>query len=422
MMEFIQIIITEIFRQPAILLGLIAMLGLILQKKSISDVIKGAVLTAVGVLILTWGTNIISGSISPIQNAMTSLTASDATEVASEQVDILADYGGAIGISMLVAFLINVLVARFTKIKHIFLTGHMLFWFPYIFVAVAVENHFSHTGVIIFATIASALYFVIVPAFLTPFVTAVTGDRSFTLGHPTGILAITAALIARYTGNKEKSTEDINLPKGLGFFREIAITGGTVILLVYLVVGLWAGKSALDPDTELSLFTYALTQGLEFGAGLTIMLSGVRMMIQQILPAFKGISDKLVPNAIPALDCPIIFNYRPNAVLIGFIVAMLTSTALILVVNTQFDLGFLLLPLVITSFFECGAAAVLAEGQGGLRGAIIGTIGASVLMVASLAVSIFVFENTIADWMLVFGGNDFSIFGWIADLVAGLFT
>lgn len=417
-MQLLELIISEIFRQPPILLGLIAMVGLLLQRKSFSEVVKGSALTAIGVLILTLGTDIIVRSIAPIQNAMTSLTAAEGASAVAEPIDILTDYGGAIGIAMMLAFLINVLVARFTRIKHIFLTGHMLFWFPYIFVAVAVENQFSTTGIVVFATIASAFYFIVMPALLTPFVTAVTGDRSFTLGHPTGFLSLTAAIIAKYVGNKEKSTEDLKIPKSLGFFREIAITGGVVVLLVYLVVGLWVGKSAMDPETTLSLGSYSLTKGLEFGAGLTIMLSGVRMMIQQILPAFKGISDRLVPNAIPALDAPIIFNYRPNAMMIGFIVAMFTSTALIVLVNSQFNLGFLLLPLVITSFFECGTAAVLAEGQGGLRGAVIGTAVAATMMVFLLAISIPVFSSTIGDWMLIFGGNDFSLFGWLADLFA----
>lgn len=78
---------------------------------------------------------------------------------------------------------------------------------------------------------------------------------------------------------------------------------------------------------------------------------------------------------------PILFNYRPNAVIIGFIVAMITSTILVVLANSFHLFGVLLVPLVITSFFECGGAAVIGEGQGGFRGAVVGTIAASFVMV-----------------------------------------
>ena len=145
------------------------------------------------------------------------------------------------------------------------------------------------------------------------------------------------------------------------------------------------------------------------------------MLIGQIVPAFKGISDKLIPNAIPALDCPVIFNYKPNAVIIGFIVAMITSTVMILICNSLNVFGVMLIPLVITSFFECGTAAVIGEGQGGLRGSIIGTICAAILMVALVGISAIVYSTTIQNWMLIFGGNDFSLFGPIARLIGGAF-
>jgi PTS system ascorbate-specific IIC component len=84
--------------------------------------------------------------------------------------------------------------------------------------------------------------------------------------------------------------------------------------------------------------------------------------------------------------------------------------------------GVFLIPLIITSFFECGTAAIIAEGQGGLRGAVIGTAVAAAAMVLVLGLSLSVFQPTIQDWMLIFGGNDMSLWGVVTNLFAGLLS
>ena len=64
---------------------------------------------------------------------------------------------------------------------------------------------------------------------------------------------------------------------------------------------------------------YAVVQSLTFAAGIAVILVGVRLFVGEIIPSFKGIADKLVPNAIPALDCPVLFTYSPNSVILGFV-------------------------------------------------------------------------------------------------------
>lgn len=190
------------------------------------------------------------------------------------------------------------------------------------------------------------------------------------------------------------------------------------MFLMNLVVGVIA--PVLIPNDG-NLIMFAVEAGLNFGAGLLIMLYGVRLLINQIIPAFQGIAEKVVPGAKPAFDVPILFNYRPNAVIIGFIIAMITSTVLVIVVNS-FDLfGILIVPLVITSFFECGGAAVIGEGQGGLRGAIIGTAVSAIAMVLLVGFSAVVFSTTIQNWLLIFGGNDLSLWGMVGKFISSLF-
>ena len=151
---------------------------------------------------------------------------------------------------------------------------------------------------------------------------------------------------------------------------------------------------------------------------LLTMLLGVRMLIAEIVPAFKGIADKVVPGAIPALDCPVLFNYAPNALIIGFIVSMITSTITILLTAGMFPT--IIIPLTFTCFFEIGTAAIIGNGTGGIRGAIIGAAVSGIVMVFLVGFGSYFFMNTINNWMLVYGGQDFSLWGIITGSIAKL--
>ena len=64
-----------------------------------------------------------------------------------------------------------------------------------------------------------------------------------------------------------------------------------------IVVGIIA--PVLVPEGG-NLVMFAVQAGLNFGAGLLIMLYGVRLLINQIIPAFQGIAEKssLEPNQL----------------------------------------------------------------------------------------------------------------------------
>lgn len=423
MMEFLGFLTDNILRNPPILLGLIATLGLVVQRKNISEIIQGSLSAAFGMYIIDAGVGIIAGSIAPINDAFQEGLTVDA-EVGEALTDVAFTeaYGGSVGLAMFFGLLIHLLIARFTPVKTIFLTGHMLWWFPFVFVAAGVEAGLEGVILVGFGAIVSALYWSFMPWIMRRFIWDVTEDDSFLIGHPTGILSIISGFVARKFGDKTQSTEEVDVPESLSFFRETSVMGGLVIFLMYLIIAIFLPIVVPEGD---SAFFFAITQGISFGAGLLIMLYGVRLLINQIIPAFQGISEKIIPGAIPAFDVPILFNYKPNAVIIGFIVAMITSTILVILANTFNVFGVLLVPLVVTSFFEMGGAAVVGEGQGGFRGAVLGTIVSSFVMVLVMGISVVIFSGTIRDWLLIFGGNDFSLFGpivkWLGDLLATIF-
>jgi PTS system ascorbate-specific IIC component len=422
-MAILNFIVQDIFGQGAIFIALIAMIGLILQKKPASEVIRGTAMTAIGFFILTTGTGIITGkSIDGISSAFSAIMPQ---AVQSKTVDISTDYGTEIGIVMILAFAINLLIARFTKWKSVFLTGHMLYWFPFVFIAAGVDAGLSGVKLVVLATVFTATYMVVSPNLLRPFVKQVTGDDSFTIGHPTTCLSVISGLLGKAFGDKSHSTEDLNVPKSLSFLREISITGSIAIAITYLVMYFLLISNGKDPatvwtfaDSGYDAFTYIFTHAIMFGVGITIMLQGVRMLIAEIVPAFKGIADKVVPDAIPALDCPVIFPYAPNALTIGFLVAMVTSVITILLTNGMFPT--VVIPLISTCFFEIGTASIIGNGTGGVRGSIIGAAVAGVLAVLLVGFGAYFFNNTIQQWMLVYGGQDFDLWGMACGAIARL--
>ena len=166
------------------------------------------------------------------------------------------------------------------------------------------------------------------------------------------------------------------------------------------------------------IFTFIFTKAIYFGVGVTIMLLGVRMLIAEIVPAFKGIAEKVVPGAIPALDCPVIFNCAPNALIIGFIVAMITSTITIILTAGMFPT--VIIPLTFTCFFEIGCASIIGNATGGIRGCIVGAALSGIIMVFLVGFGSYFFGNTINNWMLVYGGQDFSLWGIVEGAIARL--
>src|SRR5699024_10283989 len=109
-----------------------------------------------------------------------------------------------------------------------------------------------------------------------------------------------------------------------------------------------------------------------------IILQGVRLILAEIVPAFTGFSEKLVPNARPALDCPVVYPYAPNAVLIGFLFSFLGGLVGLFLLG-QMKLV-LILPGVVPHFFTGATAGVFGNATGGRRGAMIGAFANGLLI------------------------------------------
>ncbi|EOH96986.1 hypothetical protein UAY_02718 [Enterococcus moraviensis ATCC BAA-383] len=368
-------ILIDIASTPAILVALIAVLGLGLQKKPISDVVRGGIKTFVGFLVVTAGAGVIEGSLAPFGEMFQHAFNMQGVVPNNEAIVALAltKYGTYTALIMLAGMAFNILIARITKFKYIYLTGHATLYMACMIAVIMSVTKMSAVPLVLVGGLALGLANTIFPAIAQPFTKQITKNDSVALGHTGNFGYALSGFIGKYVGNKEKSTEDINFPKGLSFLRDSTVSITLTMGIVYTIVALFAGNDFISENLSngTNYIIYALQQAGMFAAGVFVILAGVRLILAEIVPAFKGISEKLVPNSIPALDCPIVFPYAPNAVLIGFLTSFVGGiVSLFIMIATGTTV---IIPGVVPHFF-CGATAgVFGNATGGVRGAVVGS-------------------------------------------------
>lgn len=411
------------FRNPALFMGLVVAIGLILQRKPIDAILKGIFKGIIGMVILLKGVDIVVSSITPLANAFSGLFNTQSNSTLGDFNVFLGQYGSYVGLILLCGFVINIIIARYTRFKTIYLTGNILFWYPMLFLAVGIENNVSGLKLFIFTLIMYILVITIFPYILRKHVKYVTGNDSFTIGHTASIYCLLGSYIGKLVGQKDKNIENLNLPKSLSFFRDTNITAAIVMFIVYIIVGLFIGKeSRIAICGSEPLITYSLIQGITFAAGMIILLTGVRMILGEIIPSFKGIADKLAKGSIPALDIPMIFPYGPNALLIGFIIALITSIGTLFLLGASGVLTFALIPLVVACYFDVAPGAIFANARGGWPAAIITSALGGIILMVLAAISLNLVSGTVGNFIQTYGGNEFSIWVIIGDLVGKLFS
>lgn len=430
-MEAIKWVATNVFGTPAILLGFIVLLGLLLQKKRTSQIISGTFKAIIGFLIINAGAGVIVGALNifePMWKEVFNLQASSLGEFMGQE-GFNAKYGSAVTLAMTLGFLINVLLARFTKFKYIYLTGHMMFWTTSIFAGVIVHSvgDVSFGKLVIFLAIFMGLYWTFQPAVVQPFMRKITGNDNIALGHTSASVALLAALAGKVLGNKENDSEKIKLPKGLEFLRDsnviTALTMGILFLVGSIILSTKdseGAKALISQSGDQNFIIYSIVQSFTFAGGIAVVLLGVRMFVGEMVPAFNGIATKLVPGAKPALDAPIVFPYAPNAVILGFLGAF--AGALIWLVVLGNTVSYVFVPTMIVLFFHGATAGVFGNATGGVRGALLGGFITSTVVAWGQFIMVkMLISNTIPDTAMWAADSDMFILGPIVKFLAQLF-
>lgn len=426
-----EFIVNEILAVPAYLIGIITAVGLIALRKSAGQVIGGALKATLGFLLIGAGATLVVKSLDPLGVMIQGAAGSKGVVPTNEAIVGIAqaEYGAQVAWLMILGFAISLLLARFTPLHYVFLTGHHTLFMATLLTIVLATAGLDASAVVALGGLLLGVVMVALPAIAQPWTRRITGDDSIAIGHFGTLGYIASGITGRFVGGrKSRSTEDLKLPESLRFLRDSMVATALSMVLMYFAVSLiylartgrdtafaaYADDTGAGAATDVGNFLMkGVTEGLGFGVAVAVILFGVRTILGELVPAFQGIADRVVPGAIPALDAPIVFPYAQNAVLIGFLSSFAAGLAGLAVLSLWLGPAFglvLVLPGLVPHFFTGGAAGVYGNATGGRRGAIAGGFvnGLLITFLPALLVRVlgsFGQENT------TFGDTDFGWYG-----------
>lgn len=419
----LQFIIHDVLGTPAILVGLFSLIGLLLQKKAFSDVISGTLKTIMGFVILTSGAAIIATTLTTFSQLFEHSFHIQGVVPNTDAMAALAqkNYGTATAMIMVLGMLFNIVLARITPLKYIFLTGHHTLYMSAMLAVILSVGGLSPFWVVLVGAVILGIMMVVSPAILQPFTRKITGTDDLALGHFGSTGYLLSAWVGKVVGKGSPSIEELKVPKSLNFLRDSSVAISLTMMILFVILVLVAGKEFVETSVSSgqNFIIFAIIQSLTFAAGVWIILAGVRMIIAEIVPAFKGIADKLVKDAKPALDCPTVFPFAPNAVIVGFL-SSFAAGLVSMFLCPLFGLS-VIVPGLVPHFF-CGATAgVYGNICGGRRGAIIGAF-AQGLLISFLPAILLPLMGDLGFASTTFGDADFGVVGIILGHVVALFN
>ncbi|MDO4942675.1 MAG: PTS ascorbate transporter subunit IIC, partial [Lachnospiraceae bacterium] len=309
-------------------------------------------------------------------------------------------FGNAM-ILLLIAFLVNILLVRFskyTKLRALFTTGHVqvqqsatAYWLI-LFACPFLAK--SDVKLVIVMAIILGLYWAVGSNITIKPCQELTDGAGFCLAHQQ-MFAIPlnnwlADKLFNKKGKKAKKIDDIELPGFMSIFNENMVCTSILMLIFFGAILCILGRDYLVSGGFLgedqSMVFYVIQTCLYFSVYLAILQLGVRTFVTELTASFQGIADKLLPGSVPGVDCAVIFGFgSANAVplgfLAGFVGQILAIAGLII-----FKSPVLVICGFVPVFFDNSTIAVFANEKGGIKAALILPFLSGIIQVLGSAV------------------------------------
>ena len=208
-MDILNVFVFQLFTNQTIFMGLLALVGLLLQRKKLPQVIDGVVKTVIGLLVLSSGAGIIFSSLSEVVTALNNSLGVAGTlpinDAAGAMVLSMEGFSRNSVLIFLFAFLLHLVIVKLVpnnNFKNVYLTAHLAL-FHACFMAITLPgilNTDDSVVIIAVGSILNALYYALSPAITRKLAKEWTQD-AITLGFMDQVGSVVAHFVGKFVGN-----------------------------------------------------------------------------------------------------------------------------------------------------------------------------------------------------------------------------
>lgn len=413
-MDFISVIfegfVNNILTKPEFFVGILVFVGYLLLSRPVYQAFSGFIKATVGYMILNVGAGGLVVTFRPILAGLDGrfgLNAAvidpyfglNAVNIALESIGLSTSWTM---IALLIGFTLNIILVaarKYTKCRTLFITGHIMVqqattatWIVFM----AFPQFRNLTGAAMVGVFVG-VYWAVATNMTVRATQRVTENAGFVIGHQQMFAVWATDKIAPMIGNPKKKLDDLELPEWLSIFHDNVVATGTLMLIFFGAIMMLLGPDymrELDPSfgAKLAFPTYIVSKSLSFAVYLAILMTGVRMFVGELTESFQGISNKILPGVLPAVDCAAIYGFgSPNAVLFGFIFGAL-GQFLAIAGLLIFKSPILIITGFVPVFFDNATIAVYAEKRGGAKAAAILPFVSGIIQVLCGAIAVAIFK------------------------------
>lgn len=382
----------NILTKPAFFVGFIVLLGYLLLQKPFYEALAGFIKATVGYMILNVAASGLVTNFRPILAGLNGRFQLNAAVIdpyfgqaaAQKAVEAAGKSFAMMMQVLLLAFIWNlVLVAlrKLTKVRTVFITGHImvqqsstalwlvLFAFP----------NLQQIPTLIMLGLLLGTYWAVFSNLSVESTQELTEGGGFAIGHQQmfGVWLTDKLATAMGKGKKGKKIEDLKLPGFLSIFNENVVATSILMTLFFgTIIAILGAPYMHELDktgfaASQNFFFYILEKSLTFSVYICILQLGVRMFVSELHESFQGISNKLLPGSLPAVDCAATYGFgHPNAITIGFLFGAIGQFIAIMGLIV-FKSPILIITGFVPVFFDNATFAVFANKKGGLKAAML---------------------------------------------------